>query len=314
MTDEKTFARISKTTLDDFFGGSETIPPERIPGTVSRLRTLCAIAAFYARVSSREVRTGLAKGTKALQKTIKELDNALDNHSWIFEPLSLAVEDKRLLENGQGPEIETISCETVSNPWNAVANIGEPLKQLAGALAYLKQMIQCYDALASTNTDLLTWVAEHKTVAGQFVRAELASYLAKGGGVNVDTLILRNIAQLYRFAFDSEFSISSAIGTAKYNDELGELRLDPACAGKTNRELLSDYDGPSLNFASDIICSLQLESLFLPHSPASREKRHDLTWTDGAPLNYLELSNRLGDLWTNDIRRSKAKSSKAVQH
>lgn len=307
MIDEKTFARISETTLDEFFGGSEEIPPERIPGTVSRLRTLCALAAFYARVSSREVRTDLAKGTKALQKKIKELDSVLDNHSWIFSPLSLAVEDKRLLENGRDLKIKIDSSETIFNPWLAVANIDEPLKQLAGALAYLEQMIQCYDALASTHTDLLTWVTEHNTVAGQFVRAELASYLAKGGGIGVDTLILRNIAQLYRFAFNSGFSINSAIGTAKYNDELGELRLDPACAGKTNRELLSDYDGPSLNFASDIICSLELESLFLPHSPNYREKHRDLTWTGGATINYLVLSNRLGDLWTNDIRRSKAK-------
>jgi hypothetical protein len=301
---------VTEDTLNEIIGRSEPIPAERFSRTLEMLQALYGLAFFYIRVSSRQVRTDLAKGIKDFRREIKQLDAALSHHRWILEPLRLATLDKWLHEKLQSHTSTTSRVSELIHPSQIVVDLEASLKQLTIALTYLERMVQYYDRLTGS-ANLLEWITENGVGQGQFVRAELSSYFAKGGGINADTRILRNIAELYKYAFEREFSIDSAVSSAKYNEELGDLFLASNEPSKIPRKLISDYSGPALDFACAVIHSLQLRAAFLRQPSDDRWDRRNISLLGKRAATDLELSNKIGDLWTADMKRTR-KASKSV--
>jgi hypothetical protein len=302
------YLEVTEDTLDEIVG-SEQIPAERRSRAVQMLKFLYDVAFFHLRVSSRQVRTELDKGVKNIRREVEQLSDALARHRWILEPLRLATFDKWLHEKSQSHN-PAQSKDKLLHPPQIVCDLEESLEQLTTAFTYLEKMVHDYDR-PKGSADLLKWITENGDGQGQFVRAELSTYFAKGGGINADTLILRNISELYRYLFEREFSINSAIGSVNYNRELGELQSEYPL--KRPRELISDYSGPSLDFACNVLWSLQLEAAFLPQPSDDPLDHRKISLLGERSATDVELSNRIGDLWTADKKRRRNNSSKASE-
>lgn len=296
--------KISEATLNEIIENSEAIPADRISGSLSRLNNLYALAVFYIRASSRGARSELNLAIKDLRREIKHLNDALQFHSWIFEPMRLAAVDKWLQEKSRSTDPMPSQANALANPMESLADLDQSLKQVTDALDHLKDMAQHYDGLeGSLNADLLDWISGNGDGTGQLVRAELSTYFAKGGQIGADTLILRNIAQLYEYAFDRRFSINSVAHTTKYNEELGQLLDSAEDEATVPRQLISDYSGPEIDFVSAVIHSLKLRNAFLRQSTDDPKDRRLISLTGERSATDLELANRIGDLWKNDLRR-----------
>src|SRR4051794_14726713 len=162
------------------------------------LTTLYSSAHFHALTSSRKVRSDLDFGIKDLLHEVRQLDCALQLHRWIFDPMHLASVDKWMQANPQ--RLDAMESRSVPrNPLETLAYLEDLLEQLTDGLKDLQHDAGAFDRI-DTQSALLSWIGQNRGEVGHRVRVELSSYLAKSR-IGADTLIIRNIAELYEYAF-----------------------------------------------------------------------------------------------------------------
>ncbi|WP_157790876.1 hypothetical protein [Bradyrhizobium elkanii] len=306
-------------TLDKIQANRE-IPPEKLVGTIDRLEILYSIAIVHQQYSSRQMRSDLDLATKDILREIRKLQATLRNTAWMAEPLRLAAihawtENKRPQSSAQTRRTELVV------PSDSLQQIEQPLNDLTETLVHLQDTVRDYDLLGDDSA-LLKWIGQGNTETGQLVRAELSTYFKKGGGIKPDTLIIRHIAELYEYAFDQKFSVTSSAGKAAYENRLGKLELEKLNNEADSRESSSrpsQYEGNALRFACAVINCLRLQNIIVPletRSPADdppvtndKENYNRAFALQGRSVPYQHLADRIGHIWKNEAKRKRRASS-----
>jgi hypothetical protein len=286
----------------------EAVPAAKLAGARRRLCLLYSLAALQQTYSSRQIRSELDIAAKDLNREVDQLRDTLRYRAWFIErPLQLAASDLRSQERRSRaiPEpVELISPSCVAE------ELEEALVQLTRVLAHFKAMADSFDKIEQTDAGLLEWIEQGSHLVDRQVRAELSTYLTKGGrGLKPDTLILRHIRHLYEYIYDRDFSIK-AISTVELEKRIGArnlARLDSQL--DEGDEAIARYEGAGVVFAATIIKSLGLQGCFIA---ADRDTVDGKLYSyeqalAGRPVNSTELVNRIGHTWKNDRQRRSKK-------
>jgi len=310
----------------DKIKANREIPPEKLNGTIDRLEILYSLAVVHQQYSSRQMRSDLDLATKDILREIRKLQATLRNAAWMAEPLRLAAihawtENKRPQTSAQTGRTELVI------PSDSLQRIEQPLNELTRTLVHLQDTARDYDLLGGDSA-LLNWIGQGNTETGQLVRAELSTYFKKGGGIKPDTLIIRHIAELYEYAFDQKFSVTSSAGKASYEEKLGDLELEGLDTRADSPKRVSrppQYEGNALRFACVVINCLGLQNIIVPYEQSDlgyepsvtgdREPdKYDLINYNrtfalrGRSVPYQHLADRIGHIWKNEAKRERRAS------
>jgi hypothetical protein len=148
----------------------------------------------------------------------------------------------------------------------------EALSKLQHLIEYLFDRQKTFDELSDSAKN--SWPTEAQSQTEHNARQVLYPYLSTG--ISPETEVIRNITQLYHWLFDRQFAVTSRLNKPGYQD--GQVR----------------YSGPGIRFACAVLTELHLVD-------------HFGSITGDAASEADALANKVGDLWTNDKRRSRVK-------
>ncbi len=180
---------------------------------------------------------------------------------------------RKSLKNRDEPRQELLSIHGELVSW-----IRRQLNAMQSLVDHLKLLIEEFDRLEDDQRN--DWIQQGSGELGQSARQSLVPFLKKGRDPGMCTELVRELASLYRVAFDRTFRVHCAHG-ASHENLLRRLDAHDLRARRSLR--ISDYRiGQSVIFACAVIRALELDYLAIPfkrneigaHSEA--EGRHDV--------------------------------------
>jgi hypothetical protein len=291
-----------------------------------RLRQLYSAVFAEHKLSSMQTRTDLEKAlkpllhdTRSLQQRIKE-----DKIQWMNKLLSVAALDSHIASSkGDAKDVQPKQDAYVPPP-GILEETAKQLGYLSTLLEHLSDIVEQFDRLEPDQH--LTWVFDAATEKERYVREELLPYIRKRGGIGPDTLAIVHISEIYGHIFGKPFSVVSNYDKPADQKIRGNIEAgiaEPRADGKLPQlKDLPRYSGTAVDFACAVIDALKLGGLIVPLTeddlpPIPRDAGEGLNkaeYYDLAGMNRARafdsesirgpwLVNRIGDLWTNHLKR-----------
>lgn len=294
------------------------IPPAKLDGFCEKLETLYSLAIVYQAFTPRQVRSDINGAIADLKRVTERMAESFRYHSWFIEtPLRLSAIDQWMTAK-QSSDSNTADLAV---PSQIVSQIEESLELIVTATKHLQTLASTFDRISDSGDDLFTWIGECRNDHHAQVRAELSTYLMKGGTVKPDTLIMRNVALLHQYLFDHALSIPSNESSVNYQQKLAELNIQSSSSAASQSAKLPRYTGSGLRFAVAIIDNLGLQGCFVAinedddlgfssrvtdEQPMSAMERKEFSRAQalrGRSVDSVTLENRIGDTWKNETKR-----------
>lgn len=244
----------------------------KFPEFVERLRRIKLIASVLLITAPSGLRSEFEKDATVLANNISSIR---DRAFAIAEPLNWAWRD--LKANQEQIQTGQKSLAPGSNVSEILDRLDSALDEIATLMGHLRTTSDHLDK--ADDNERLCWILNAKNKAQMFARHHLHSLFRKRGGLNLDTHIVREIADLYEFSFGKPFSAYTPNSTDKRDED------DP------------QYKGPSITFACEVLLALELSHLIAPISGHATDHR-------------VLLCDRIGHIWKNDRKRSHDSSAK----
>lgn len=223
---------------------------------------------------------------------------------------------------------------TDSSVCRFVERIEISLRAIEQIVAHLQHLIEEFDRLDPKSPDLneqIAWSNKCTAALGRDARKHLIPYLRnrKHGGPAPDTVLIRQIAELYQSIYGQRFRINGAETNDSYKRAASRIRNKLAATSETatlrSQDLVQYKVGASMKFACAIVNGLGLHSILFPftehelgfdpliHGEGDRPTDEDVKNYNRslgpvlrAGISRVALVNKIGDIWKRDEKRSAA--------
>ncbi|WP_316186487.1 hypothetical protein [Bradyrhizobium sp. SZCCHNRI2014] len=304
---------ISENTVDQILAAMRNPPKiarSKWPQLTNLLYELIILVHTEHRLSSMNTRTKLDKTLKPLLRDVASLRRRIGEEElhWMNKLLSVAALD---LYVKSAKSTDPHDAKRYVPPHDILEQTEGPLREFERLLDHLCDMIEQFDRVDPG--EYYNWIGSAGSKREVYVRNEVVPHFRKRGGVGPDTIAVRQIATIYEYAFDKRFNVNSVEDTPGYQRQRA-ARV---------KATLPRYSGRAVDFSCAVIKALQLEGFFAAYAQdrsttekKQREDQHESReWKRASALmerriSEVHLINRVGDIWTNDSRRSKKLTAK----
>lgn len=309
---------ISESTVDEVLAAMRDPPQmsrDKWPQIANLFRELVLNVHTEHRLSSMNTRTKLDKTLKPLLHDVASLRRRIgdDELHWMNKLLSVAALD---IYDKSTKSTDSYDATRYVSPNDVLENTEGAVRDFERLLNHLCDMIEQFDRVDPG--EYYTWIGSAGSEREMYIRGEVTPHFRKGGGIGPDTIAIRRIAEIYEYAFDRPFAITSLEGKPRYENERGEFD-----ARNVRPVGLARYSGPGIEFSCAAIKALQLDGFFsayaqdrlMPEKKQAEDQLEPRDWKRESALmerriSHVHLINRIGDIWRNDSKRRKKGTEK----
>lgn len=303
---------ISESTVDEVLDAMDDPPAvahDKRPQIAALFRELILVVHTEHRLSSMNTRTKLDKTLRPLLRDVTSLRRRIDGDElhWMNKLLSVVALDLYVTSKKSA---DTPDATHYVPPNDILEQTEGPLRKFETLLNHLCDMIEQFDRVDPS--EYYTWIGSAGSKRELYIRDEVVPHFRKRGGIGPDTIAVRGIAEIYKYAFDRPFIVNSIEDTPRYQQQRGKHDA------RGIKATLPRYAGTAIRFSCAVIKALRLEGFFAAYSQdrakietaETEDQLEPPEWKRASALmdqhiSEAHLINRVGDIWTNDSRRRK---------
>ncbi|MBM7486726.1 hypothetical protein ACVWWI_000158 [Bradyrhizobium sp. USDA 3686] len=302
---------ISESTVDEVLaamGDPPEVAHDKRPQIASMFRELILVVHTEHRLSSMNTRTKLDRTLRPLLRDVASLRRRIgdDELHWMNKLLSVAALDLYVTSKKSA---DTTDAARYVPPNDILEQTEGPLRNIETLLNHLCDMIEQFDRVDPS--EYYAWIGSACSKREVYIRDEVVPHFRKRGGISPDTIAVRGVAEIYKYAFDRPFNVNSIEDTPRYQQQRDKLEA------RGIKATLPRYAGTAIRFSCAVIKALKLEGFFAAYS---QDRKIETAETEdqlerpewkrasalmGGHISETHLINRIGDIWTNDSRRRK---------